>query len=364
VPARHFRYRWLQKVPVEAQSVEALGGTYEVLAPSRQANHPLPITHGSTDQLSSDPDWFGYAQADVPTRKEGETAIATLPDVRLAFHTDEKKDVWVGLLDNRDRALTLREIVARPHHAAALRGQSEQRRQDGVWICERVYHNHSHWLTAHLPKLLLVKQLGLVDRLVMPERQTEVMKATMRHLGIDPGSVATLPLGEVAGFDSLTVLKTDRFRGDLLRPVRDALAPSTSVDADARVFISRAGSKGRQLVGEDKLLPILARYGFEIVQMEELSWSEQLALMQRTKVLVGPHGAGLTNMMFCPPGATIIEIADPLYPNPNFYALACAMAHAYGLVPARSVGENGHRLYRDLELDPSLLETTLELACR
>jgi capsular polysaccharide biosynthesis protein len=146
--------------------------------------------------------------------------------------------------------------------------------------------------------------------------------------------------------------------------VRDALAPSTSVDADARVFISRAGSKGRQLVGEDKLLPILARYGFEIVQMEELSWSEQLALMQRTKVLVGPHGAGLTNMMFCPPGATIIEIADPLYPNPNFYALACAMAHAYGLVPARSVGENGHRLYRDLELDPSLLETTLELACR
>lgn len=364
LPARRLGYRSLERVPLQPDTVSALGGTYRTLSPARRADNPLPFTHQDAGALSDDPDWFGYAQADVPRRQEGETAIATVPDARLVFHTDEKQDVWVGLVDRRDRALTLREVVARPMHARALRSAPEMARGDAVWICERVYHNHSHWLTAHLPKLVLLRELGLLDQLVMPSRQTSVMRATMRQLGIDPDAVPTVPLDEVARFGELTVLHTDRFRGDLLGPVRDAFAPYGAGEATERVFISRAGSAGRQLLGEEQLGPMLARYGFDVVRMEALSWKGQVELMQRTKVLVGPHGAGLTNMMFCPAGGTVVEIADPLYPNPNFYALACAMGHGYGLVPARSVGEGDHRLYLDLEVEADRLERALEVACR
>jgi len=34
----------------------------------------------------------------------------------------------------------------------------------------------------------------------------------------------------------------------------------------------------------------------------------QVALYSRTHVLVGLHGAGLTNMMFMPPGGLVVEI--------------------------------------------------------
>jgi capsular polysaccharide biosynthesis protein len=73
--------------------------------------------------------------------------------------------------------------------------------------------------------------------------------------------------------------------------------------------------------------------------------------MGETEAIVAPHGAGLTNMIFCPHGATIVEIADVAYPNPNFYALASALGHDYRIVGARGVGP-GHALDRDLSVDP------------
>jgi capsular polysaccharide biosynthesis protein len=136
--------------------------------------------------------------------------------------------------------------------------------------------------------------------------------------------------------------------------VREALGSSPAAAPWRRVFISRARARIRRLVNEEEIAPALARAGFEAVHMEDLSFEEQIRLMGETKVLLAPHGAGLTNMMFCPPGTHVVEIADTSYPNPNFYALACAMGLHYWLVRARLLpGEGRHRLDRDLEVDPA-----------
>ena len=81
--------------------------------------------------------------------------------------------------------------------------------------------------------------------------------------------------------------------------------------------------------------------------MEDLTFQEQVKLMQETSVLIAPHGAGMTNMMFCPQGAKIVEIADLSFPNPNFYALASAMQHQYWIINANSEGD-AHPLEKDM----------------
>jgi capsular polysaccharide biosynthesis protein len=124
------------------------------------------------------------------------------------------------------------------------------------------------------------------------------------------------------------------------------------------VFISRGAAARRRLSNEDDLWPILARAGFEKVQMERLAFSQQVALMRQTAVLVAPHGAGLANMMFCPTGARVVEIADLEFPNPNFYALAAAMGHSYWLLAASPCGL-GAPPERDLRLDPAALRGVL-----
>ena len=93
--------------------------------------------------------------------------------------------------------------------------------------------------------------------------------------------------------------------------------------------------------------------------MEEYDFEAQVRLMQQTAVLFAPHGAGLTNMMFCPEGADIVEIADLDFPNPNFYALASAMGHRYWLIPAEGVG-GGHPLEKDMTVGPEKIARVLE----
>ena len=359
LPPAALGYQWIQKKPLDAASARAAAGAYTPLASPRRAQYPLPVNVPHRDALNRDAGWWGFSQWDVPTRREGATALATLPDARLVFHTDDRRDVHVGLLDRRGVALTLPQIGVRPQHAASLRRGTGRVLGDVAWICERVYHNHSHWLTAHLPKLLLLREHGLLDCLVLPERQTPVMRATLRHLGLDPAAIPTVPLGRPVRCRHLTVLKTDRFRGDLLRRVAETFAAPAGRPPEERVYVSRSRATGRRLLNEEEVIwPRLAQQGFTRVWFEDMDFDEQLALLRRTRVLIGPHGAGLTNMLFCPPGALVVEIADPGYPNPNFYALAAALGHRYALVLAESVG-SGHRLYRDLHVAPGRVEAVL-----
>lgn len=365
LPPAWLGYRWVSDETVAAHVARTGQGRYETVHAEAVASNPLPRNVADRGDLPSDRGWWGYSMRDVPERVSGETFVATLPDCRLVFWTDPRKDnFYPAILTSDGRALNLREIAFRPGHAEALRaGRPAARIGKATWVLERVYHNHSHWLTAHLPKLHLLRTRGGLDDLVLPRRRNAVVDASLRMLGLDPGAFADFDPDRPLEVGELTLVGTDRFRPELLRPVRDALAPPQPGSPPGsppgrRVFISRARSRGRRLLNEDALWPSLQAAGFERVFMEELGFEEQVNLMAGTAVLLAPHGAGLTNMMFCPPGAHVVEIADLGFPNPNFYALACAMGLHYWLVPGSGVGD-GHPLEQDLRVDPDAVRGVL-----
>lgn len=53
------------------------------------------------------------------------------------------------------------------------------------------------------------------------------------------------------------------------------------------------------------------------VSLAALSFARQLELMQRTDVLVGPHGAGLTHILHLPPHAAVVELTNTPPPQPG-----------------------------------------------
>ncbi|GGK38262.1 glycosyltransferase family 61 protein [Salinarimonas ramus] len=338
----------------------------ETIHPQTALDNPLPRNIERRDDLPRDGALWGYSMFDVPKRHAAATLLAEVHDCRIAFFADDRRGEFHPAIVTADgHDLRLREIRWRPPHRAQTRpGRTARRLERATWIAERVYDNHSHWLSAHLPKLVLLQERGLLGDLVLPKTRTRVMDASLAALGIDPDACITCDPDEPLDVGTLTLLSTDRFRPELLRPVRDRLAPPDPEAADARVFISRKASRGRHLLSEDALRPLLEARGFTLVKMEDLGFAEQVALMRRTRVLVAPHGAGLTNMMFCPPGAQIVEIGDPGFPNPNFYALACAMGLGYRIVAGTSVGEAPHPLERDLTIAPDDLLPAIDAAIR
>ena len=66
-----------------------------------------------------------------------------------------------------------------------------------------------------------------------------------------------------------------------------------------------------------------------VAVFEELTLADTAALMSRADVLLGVHGAGLTNMLFMPAGGTVVEIAPCGAPTQLQFM---PLAHALGLV--------------------------------
>lgn len=48
-------------------------------------------------------------------------------------------------------------------------------------------------------------------------------------------------------------------------------------------------------------------YGFTTIHLEDLSVSEAAHLLVQAEMVIAPHGAGLANMVFCRPGALLLE---------------------------------------------------------
>lgn len=362
VPPAWTGYRWVRHETLEryiGRCGGAAGAMERIHAPMR-ARNPLPCNVPGREALSKDRGWFGFSFHDVPQRESAETFLAELHDTRISTYRDAARNVFhPALLTPDDRALDMRQARFRPPHGRALDASPRPLEvEHAVWILERAYDNHSHWLTAHLPKLILLEALGRLDRVLLPQRRTPVIDETLELAGFDPSVFLRFDEDRSIRVQRLTVVGADRFRPELLCPVRMrfALPPRPRT---RRLFISRARAASRRLVNEDALWPKLAAAGFEKVFFEELDFKSQLALMAETEIVLGPHGAGLTNMLFCPAGAQIVEIADPEYPNPNFYALACALGHRYWLIEGRGVGA-GHPLGKDLYLAEEALTPVLQ----
>ena len=336
-------------------------GRYETAHPEAVAHNPLPQNVTDRGALPADRGWWGYSFYDVPERTSGETFVVTIRDALVTWYRDEDQggDFFPAIMSSDGRGLDLREIRFRWKHGRALRQSGPPVRVErATWFAERVYDNHSHWLTAHLPKLLLLKKRGELADVLLPPERTETIDGSLRMLGLDPEAFPTFDLSHPLRVGELTIIGSDRFRPELLQSVREAFADPEAVPT-RRIYISRARAARRRLLNEDEVWPLFEARGFERVFMEDLPFEEQVRLMQETAVLAAPHGAGLTNMIFCAEGTRVVEIADLGFPNPNFYAIAAALGLPYWIVEAASVGE-GHPLEKDLEVDPDALPPVLD----
>ena len=344
----------------ERQRGSSTADRFEVVHSATVTHGPLPQNVESAAELPDDKGWWGFSFRDVPARPTAETALATLADCRIAWYRDAAKadDFYPAIVTGDERALDLREIRFRRPHAAALRRSAPVELDRATWIVERVFHNHSHWLSAHLPKLALLQQLDALDAVVLPRQRPEAVDASLRFLGLDPDAFGTFDEDRPLEVGELTIVACDRFRPEMLRLVQAAASRVGTANSGRRIYISRSQAARRRLANEEQIWPLLADAGFERVHAEELTFDEQVRLMQEAAVLCGPHGAGLTNMVFCPPGTDVVEIADLSFPNPNFYALATAVGHRYWLVEGTGIG-SGQPLDRDLKLDPSRLRQLL-----
>ena len=140
------------------------------------------------------------------------------------------------------------------------------------------------------------------------------------------------------------------------------LLPENSGNGRRRVFITRDAKTFRFIDNMKELLPVLESYGFEIIDSAKLSFLDQLRIFSECSILIGVHGAGLTNMIFRQGRSlSVVEIANPFEYIPFHYIMLSAQfKYPYTVI----LGKDNNLKTGGFRLEPNDLEGALNKVCR
>jgi len=100
-----------------------------------------------------------------------------------------------------------------------------------------------------------------------------------------------------------------------------------------------SGSQKRSVPNLTEVVNSWGRSDVSVIDGATAGMYEQIVLHSQATVLIGQHGAGLTNMLWMPPGAHVIEILPPMPADATgiFASLAHAMGLQHTAIPQDSV---------------------------
>ena len=187
--------------------------------------------------------------------------------------------------------------------------------------------NYFHFMTEDLPALLRVlDQWPDISVGVCKGRRPAFVDAALEAIGIKPVvldryiRVGTLHLAG-RGQDLGYLRPRDHAQALRALSILKTSDPGKSPAGQGIIFASR-GLATRAGQTEQEAQKIAQDLGAEVVDFSALSLIDQATVASRSSVVIGSHGAALTNALFCRPGSMLVEVISPDYHNRCYEWLA------------------------------------------
>lgn len=206
------------------------------------------------------------------------------------------------------------------------------------------YH---HWMMDVLPRIELLQaagtNLGKVDHFLVNGKGTPFQSDSLDRLGVPAEKRVPLEgrcrfLCENLILPSLPfpTSRPSREACDFLR--RSFLA--TRMGRAQKLLVGRSGSVSRKVRRWEEIRNLLLPMGFVEFDPGSVSLEQQVQTFASAEIVVGVHGAALTNLVFCRPGIPVVEIFGAGYVNPCYRNLcAAAGVRHFGVVDATPRGQ-------------------------
>lgn len=215
--------------------------------------------------------------------------------------------------------------------------------------------NYCHFVLEALPRLELFWRAGFtfddVDWILVPSFPGSAREPFLRALGLPSEKIVYLQNDVQFQFREL-VQPTFPGRECYSAPwvaefYRERLLKPQGIiqERKLRLYVARSF---RGLTNDAELWAELQARGF--IRLEPATWEENVRTFASADLIVGPHGAGLSNVIFAPPGGQLIEILPGDRAFPFFYSAASSAGLSYRGVltsPLAPVGREYRRLPSD-----------------
>lgn len=361
IPPRWTRYRYLPSMPITELARRAgPDGVREAFA-SDLGKSPLPRNCTSSTELPTSRGRWGRSFADVPLRARAGTSVLSMSDCSVLAVAGEWGLEHFAILGPGLTRLKTPGTRWLPEHRRAIRSQSPDHFDHVAWPWESWYSNHFHWTMRQLPKLAILRDLGLGGQIVLPPKMVlnSVQREGASELGIDLEGLPRMR-SQMLTADRLTVVHSPDLTSAVAGSMRVHYEHLLDAPTGERLYISRRHAGRRRLVNEDEVQRFLESRGFETLVFEGMGFAEQVRRCSRAGVIAGVHGAGLTNAVFTAPGSHVIEIADPRFPNPEYYELSITAGLSYWLLMGVPGPRQDAAGYGDVQLRVEDLQEVLD----
>lgn len=230
-------------------------------------------------------------------------------------------------------------------------------------------NNYFHWMFDILPKIkitLLNYKINKIDYFYMPEIQP-FQKKILSIFGFKKFNIINSKKNKHIQADKIIIpehpwyVKNTIFEEVNNLPIwiskwlRKIFLKKKNCNVKVKkIFIDRSESENKhcQLINNDQIKKYLLKKGFKSIKVGKLDFLNQIALFNNAKIIIGPHGAAFTNLIFCKKKTKVIEIKPVGRPN-NYKEISKAYNLIYKQIVTPLIKKNKNN--GDMFLKPQQL---------
>jgi hypothetical protein len=241
--------------------------------------------------------------------------------------------------------------------------------KESVWAVDDWSAGYFHWLTDALTRLYVMRDRLDDYVLLLPwdYQAREFVRASLKLFGVK--TVEFIKRDEVLQCRKLFMpthtAPSGHYNEEIIRGVRSLLLEASGAGQSGkgeRIYISRGRARKRRILNEEAVLDILAGFRFQTIYSEGLSFEQQVKIFSRARYLVSNHGAGLTNMLFMPQDAGVLELRHSTDSVNNcYFTLSSALDLNYFYQTCQSGYRDQDPHAAALVVDPETLRKNLKL---
>jgi len=149
---------------------------------------------------------------------------------------------------------------------------------------------------------------------IVPDNRPSWVAETIHHLGIESDTIYTSH--PVYKSECILLTAAPRPAREDYNWIKNHIIQNKDRDTTSknnRIYISRANAIKRRVTNEKALMNMLSDYGFERHLLENNSIESNALLFDHADFVIGPHGAGLTDLIFCQEDTNVIELYASKY---------------------------------------------------
>lgn len=210
--------------------------------------------------------------------------------------------------------------------------------------------NYYHWMIMSLSRIVRrlkdIKDMkDMKEYILIPKTDSSFINDSIKMLQIPEDKIIYVDLNQEYHFKSVKMidyksLPEDPYINDMMyiyspskediRILHEEIKLKEDVHTRDKIIYVRRSTGTRSINDDSNLLKLFkSKFGSKFIVFENGSLDYQRTLFTSAKVIFGPHGAGLSNQLFCSKGTHVFEFL--LNPNCNvcFEYMADALEHIY-----------------------------------